>query len=105
VLGLRPSGPWFEVSNRASFGPFGWEGRLKEEFRLGRIIGSSSLDDSYCDDSHSSFSEDVPPLGLDAGPTTTVSVLAFPLESMVKITSVRGRGMSDSGIDVRLLGL
>ena len=33
-----------------------------------------------------------------------VSVLAFPLESMVKMTSVRGFGMGDSGIEVRLLG-
>jgi hypothetical protein len=64
------------------------------------------VDESYCEDSHSSFNEDGAPLvGLDAAPTTIVSVLAFPLASIVKITSVRGLGTSDSGIELRLLGL
>jgi hypothetical protein len=72
--------------------------------RLGKIIGSSSEDDSYCEDSHSSFREkdDGPLLGLGVSLATTVSVLALPFESMVKTTSVRGFSTGDSGIEVRL---
>jgi hypothetical protein len=44
-------------------------------------------------------------VGFDTPPTTTVSVLAFPFASIVKITSVRGFDTRDSGIEVRLLGL
>ena len=80
---------------------------MKDEFRLGKMIGSSSVEDSYGDSSHSSFSEDGGGGSLffvGSSPTITVSVLAFPLESMVKITSVRGFGKGNSGIEVRLLG-
>ena len=77
-------------------------------FRLGTIIGSSSVDDSYCDDSHSSFGADGPPLlVIGSSSTTIVSVLARPLASMVNLTSVRPCGLDkgDSGIAVRLVGL
>lgn len=80
---------------------------MKEELRLGTMIGSSSVDDSYCDDSHSSFNDDGPPLlVIGSSSTITVSVLALPLASTVNLTSVRGCGLDkgDSGIAVRLIG-
>ena len=80
---------------------------MNEVFRLATMIGSSSLEDSYCEDSHSSFREELELevfAGFDASLTTTVSVLALPLASIVKITSVRDLGTRDSGIAVRLLG-
>ena len=105
MLCLRKPVKW-ELSNLASFGPLGCVGRLKEELRLGTIIGSSSVEDSYGEESYPSNKEEerIVLFGDGARPTTIVSVRAFPLESIVKITSVRGPGWGDSGIDRRFPG-
>lgn len=94
------------VSNLASFGPLDGWGKLKEVFRLGIMMGSSSVDDASEDESHSSCNEDAAAslVLLGSSPTMIVSVLAFPLESIVKITSVRGPGIGDSWIEGRLPG-
>jgi hypothetical protein len=68
-------------------------------------MGSSS-DEEGCEEESQSWSGGGGSR-LDGGgdeAMTTVSVRAFPLESMVKITSVRGRGRGDSGMEDRLLG-
>lgn len=105
VLRLLTSAPRKEVSNVASFGPLPCGGNVKEVFRLGTIIGSSSLEDSVEDVSQFSFDADRPPLELGGlSWTTTVSVRALPLESIVNLTSVRDLGGGSSGIDDRLGG-
>lgn len=79
--------------------------------REGMMMGSSSDEERVEAESHSSCTEMEGARGgsrrrggSGEGSIMTVSVRALPLESMVKITSVRGRGMGDSGIEVRLLG-
>jgi hypothetical protein len=103
LLCLRPSVPWLEVSKRASFGPFNCEVRVNEEFRLGTRIISSSLADSYCEDSLPRFREELVALARLDTPKT-VSVRALPLASTVKIAFLGGFGTRDSGMEVRLVG-
>jgi hypothetical protein len=99
VICRRDSSARLAISDLASLGPLDC-GILKEELRLGIMIGSSS-DDPDEKDSYSSCTDGGRLLTIDFG-MTTVSVLAFPLASIVNMTSVRSLGIGDSGIAVRL---
>jgi hypothetical protein len=73
-------------------------------FRLGRIIGSSSLEYPECGESQSSLGMlDEPLLSvLGSSAMILVSARARPLASMLKVTDVRVPG-TDSGIELRLM--
>lgn len=101
MLCFRGSSP-LGISNLASLGPFDC-GILKDEFRLGSMMGSSSVEDPPGEESQSSITDGVLLLTTTGSGTTTVSVLALPLASIVNITSVRDFGTGDSCIAVRLL--
>lgn len=77
---------------------------LKEDWREGIMIGSSSEEEGCEEESQSSSWGGGSRLVGCGESITTVSVRALPLESMVKITSVRGRDWGDSGMEVRLPG-